>query len=97
MDPFFLPLPRCVILLPQAPPGLEQSIEEGVNVTGDFCSLDGSGKRVKDRTLGEMEQVGLERGMCVCVWVRQSVLAAGFLGWRTKKLVRCGKRQWRMA
>jgi hypothetical protein len=26
-------------------------------VTGDFCSLDGSGKRVRERTIGEMEQV----------------------------------------
>jgi hypothetical protein len=42
----------------QAPPGLEQSIEEGVNVTGEFCSIDQTGKRLRDRSLGEMEQVG---------------------------------------
>lgn len=41
----------------QAPPELQQSIEEGVNVTGEFCSLDSTGKRIKDRTMGEMEQV----------------------------------------
>lgn len=27
-------------------------------MTGEFCSLDSTGKRVRDRTLGEMEQVG---------------------------------------
>lgn len=27
-------------------------------MTGDFCSLDSTGKRLKDRTMGEMEQVG---------------------------------------
>lgn len=41
----------------QAPPELQQSIEEGVNVTGEFCSLDATGKRVRERTMGEMEQV----------------------------------------
>lgn len=44
----------------EAPPELQQSIEEGVNVTGEFCSLDQTGKRVKNRTLGEMEQEFLE-------------------------------------
>jgi hypothetical protein len=33
-------------------------------VTGDFCSLDGSGKRVRDRTIGEMEQVCQQRSFC---------------------------------
>jgi hypothetical protein len=41
----------------QAPPELQQSIEEGVNVTGEFCSLDATGKRVRERSMGEMEQV----------------------------------------
>lgn len=44
----------------EAPPAVQQSVEEGVNVTGDFCSLDASGKRLKDRTMGEMEQEFLE-------------------------------------
>jgi hypothetical protein len=48
---------RAAVVL-QAPPAVQQSVEEGVNVTGDFCSLDASGKRLKDRTMGEMEQVG---------------------------------------
>jgi hypothetical protein len=26
-------------------------------VTGDFCSIDAAGKRVRERTIGEMEQV----------------------------------------
>eukprot|EP00775_Hariotina_reticulata_P004953 gene4953-5194_t len=39
---------------------LEQSIEEGVNVTGEFCTIDDRGKRVKNRTIGEMEQEFLE-------------------------------------
>jgi hypothetical protein len=26
-------------------------------VTGEFCSLDATGKRVRERTMGEMEQV----------------------------------------
>jgi hypothetical protein len=47
----------CSWFVLQAPPELQQSIEEGVNVTGNFCSIDGAGKRVRERTIGEMEQV----------------------------------------
>lgn len=35
-----------------------------MNVTGDFCSLDSAGKRVKNRSLGEMEQVGASGSSC---------------------------------
>ncbi len=31
--------------------------EEATNVTGDFCSIDASGKKVKNRSVAEMEQV----------------------------------------
>ncbi len=37
---------------------LTQSVdEEASNVTGDFCSLDATGKKAPKRTVGEMEQV----------------------------------------
>ncbi len=35
-------------------------MEEGVNVTGEFCSIDTTGKRVRNRTIGEMEQEFIE-------------------------------------
>jgi hypothetical protein len=41
-------------------PQLMQSEDEGSNMTGDFCSLDGAGKRVRNRTIGEMEIEFLE-------------------------------------
>lgn len=40
----------------EAPPAVEQSFEEGVHATGEFCSIDERGKRLKERSLGEMEQ-----------------------------------------
>lgn len=55
--------PRLALLAraqQQETPTVEASIEEGVNVTGEFCSLDGAGKRQRDRTIGEMEQEFLE-------------------------------------
>lgn len=40
---------------------LTQSVdEEASNVTGDFCSLDATGKKAPKRTVGEMEQEFLE-------------------------------------
>eukprot|EP00878_Enallax_costatus_P000914 GHUV01001044.1.p1 GENE.GHUV01001044.1~~GHUV01001044.1.p1 ORF type:complete len:416 (+),score=103.50 GHUV01001044.1:3-1250(+) len=52
--------PSWVAKARQQETSLQESIEEGVNVTGEFCSIDSSGKRVRDRTIGEMEQEFLE-------------------------------------
>lgn len=48
----------------QSAPTLMRSGEEtdncDINVGGEYCSIDGKGKRVKDRSLGEMEAEFLE-------------------------------------
>ncbi|KAF6264208.1 hypothetical protein COO60DRAFT_1281924 [Scenedesmus sp. NREL 46B-D3] len=47
---------------PEAPPTAESTYEEGQQLSGDYCSLDSAGKRVKqeNRTVGELEQEFLE-------------------------------------
>eukprot|EP00879_Flechtneria_rotunda_P002353 GHRR01002548.1.p1 GENE.GHRR01002548.1~~GHRR01002548.1.p1 ORF type:complete len:342 (+),score=116.27 GHRR01002548.1:162-1187(+) len=38
----------------------DSSLEEGANITANFCSIDDAGKRIRNRTIGEMEQEFLE-------------------------------------
>jgi len=51
---------RLVARAQQENTSVTETVEEGVNLGGEYCSLDKSGKRVRDRTIGEMEQEFLE-------------------------------------
>lgn len=52
--------PTWVVRAQQQETTVQESIEEGVNISGEFCTIDSAGKRVKNRTMGEMEQEFLE-------------------------------------
>lgn len=35
---------------------MESDVDDGDNLAGEFCTIDGTGRRVRERTIGEMEQ-----------------------------------------
>jgi hypothetical protein len=77
--------------------GLAVSIdEETENVGGEFCTLDATGKKLKKRTVGEMEQVGggdsLRSGMklssqfWVCWWPYSATCSPHSVSWHSALL-----------
>jgi hypothetical protein len=49
-----------IVRAQQEQTSVTETIEEGVNLGGEYCSLDKTGKRLRNRSVGEMEQDFLE-------------------------------------
>jgi hypothetical protein len=86
ITPTYLSRSPCVL---QAPTSVEQSIEEGVNVTGEFCSLTPEGKRLRDRSMGEMEQVGGVFGVMACAGAPARVVSCLWWACDTRPHMTC--------